>query len=272
MNITAIQTFLAVVRLRNLNRAAEEMNITQSAVTARLDALDQSLGARLLNRSRKGATLTKEGYAFLEQAEVIVRMWQTAQTKISFPEGVTRRFSFVCEPALWAGLGEVWIEDLRSRFPETAFEIWTSLARDAADWLTSSVSDTALLSEPVPGADFESRLFSVDRLMQVSTRKRTAVKWDREYVYVDHGPGFRTQHAQAWSGDETATMTFSNPAWAKDYLLKTGGSAYLPQRMVQEELENGQLFAVEGSPIFDQPVFLSWRKSSAARFPWLSDQ
>jgi len=176
MKISAIQTFLAVVRLRNLNRAAEEMNITQSAVTARLDALDQSIGARLLNRSRKGATLTKEGYAFLEQAEVIARMWETAQSKIAFPEGVTRRFSFVCDPSLWAGLGEDWIARLRSQFPETAFEIWTSLARDAGDWLASGVSDTALLCEPVPGADFENTMFFTDKLVQVSTRKRIAVK------------------------------------------------------------------------------------------------
>ncbi|MEX0304043.1 MAG: LysR family transcriptional regulator, partial [Leisingera sp.] len=63
MNISAIQTFLSVVRTRNLNRAAEELNITQSAVSARLDTLDQALGARLLIRSRKGATLTKEGFA-----------------------------------------------------------------------------------------------------------------------------------------------------------------------------------------------------------------
>ena len=71
MNIATIETFLAVHRLGNLNRAAEELNVTQSAVTARLDALEASLGARLLNRSRKGATLTKAGYSFLEQADII---------------------------------------------------------------------------------------------------------------------------------------------------------------------------------------------------------
>ena len=69
MKIAAIQTFLSVVRTRNLISAAEELNVTQSAVSARLDALEESLGQTLLVRSRKGAKLTKAGFAFLGQAK-----------------------------------------------------------------------------------------------------------------------------------------------------------------------------------------------------------
>ena len=109
MNIAAIQTFLAVVRCRNLNRAAEQLNVTQSAVTARLDTLEQALGAQLLVRSRKGATLTKAGFAFLEQAEVITRTWDNARARANLPRGVTRLFSFVCDPGLWTGR-LIWLE------------------------------------------------------------------------------------------------------------------------------------------------------------------
>ena len=115
MNIAAIQTFLTVIRTGNLNRAAEQMNITQSAVTARLDALEQALGAKLLIRSRKGASLTKPGFAFLDQAEVIVRSWENARARTNLPRGVTRLFSFVCHPSLWSGLGEAWVNDLRNQ-------------------------------------------------------------------------------------------------------------------------------------------------------------
>ena len=52
MNIAAIQTFLAVVETGNLNKAAERLNVTQSTITARLDALEASLGAALLVRNR----------------------------------------------------------------------------------------------------------------------------------------------------------------------------------------------------------------------------
>ncbi len=97
------------------------------------------------------------------------------------------------------------------------------------------------------------------------------MKWHKDYVYVDHGPGFRTQHAQAWPGDETATMAFSHPDWAKQHVLTAGGSAYLPERMVRREIDTGTLFPVEGAPTFEKATYLSWRKSSAVRFPWLDD-
>ena len=47
MNISALKTFLTVVDLGNLNKAAERLNVTQSTVTARLDSLEEALGQRL---------------------------------------------------------------------------------------------------------------------------------------------------------------------------------------------------------------------------------
>ena len=70
MNIAALQTFLAVVQIGNLNKAAEQLNVTQSTVTTRLDTLEETLGQRLLVRSRRGAELTKAGFVFLRHAEV----------------------------------------------------------------------------------------------------------------------------------------------------------------------------------------------------------
>ena len=44
MNITTLKTFLTVVESKNLNRAAARLNVTQSTVSARIDALEQTLG------------------------------------------------------------------------------------------------------------------------------------------------------------------------------------------------------------------------------------
>jgi DNA-binding transcriptional LysR family regulator len=269
MNITAIQTFLSVVRTKNLNVAAAELNVTQSAVTARLDALEQVLGQKLLVRSRKGATMTKAGFAFLEQAGVIVRAWENAKAKISLPRGFTGLFSFVCDPALWSSQGKGWIEHAQSDHPDTAFEIWSALAPQAQTWLQSGMSDAALMGEPVAGMGFGSRVIATERLVHVSTVPRRAVAWDRGYVYVDYGPSVRALHAEAWPGDETAQMSFSNPDWALLYLLDHGGSAYLPEALANPMILAGKLFLVDGSVVFTRKVFLIWREASLTAFPWL---
>ncbi|MGI3184915.1 LysR family transcriptional regulator [Nioella aestuarii] len=268
MNIAAIQTFLAVVRCRNLNRAAEQLNVTQSAVTARLDTLEQALGAQLLVRSRKGATLTKAGFAFLEQAEVIARTWENARARANLPRGVTRLFSFVCDPGLWPELGQRWIDEIRAAHPETAIEIWSGLLRDAETWLQSGMSDAALLSEPVIGAGLEHREFASDRLILVTSSPD--LMWQKQYIYVDYGPLFRAQHAEAWPTDETAALAFSNPDWALDHMRRDGGAAYLPVRIVQGDMDRGCLHPVPGALSFDRRIVLSWRKASAESFSFLA--
>lgn len=272
MNITAIQTFLCVVRTRNLNRAAEEMNITQSAVSARLDALDLALGARLLIRSRKGATLTKEGFAFLEQAEVIARSWENAKTRISLPQGVTHLFSLACAPGLWTGLGAVWIDKIRKANPETAIEIWTASPAEARSWLQSGMCDAALLPEPVDAPACESRIHSTDALIQVATQPRQSVRWHADYIYVDYGSAFRAEHAAAWLSEESAALAFSAPDWALSHILSHGGSAYLPEYLVQDLIAAEQLFQVEGSPSVTQRSHLTWRLDRVERFPWLNNK
>jgi len=272
LNILAIQTFLTVYRLGNLNRAAEELNITQSAVTARLDALDNTMGTALLNRSRKGATLTKAGYGFLEQADIIVRMWQTAKARVTLPTGVTQLFSFVCEPSLWTGRARDMVHGWRMENSDIAFEVWRASAKEASDWLVSGMSDAALMTTPLPGGDIEHRIVDHEKILQVSTRAREARTWDPDYIFVDYGHAFRAWHAETWPGDELARMAFSDAAWALDHLLTEGGSAYLPEALVRQHLNDARLFRVQGAAQFDRQIVLNWRKTATAQFPWFPAQ
>lgn len=270
MNIAAIQTFLAVYRCGNLNRAAEELNVTQSAVTARLDALEAQLGAQVLIRSRKGAELTKAGFAFLKQAELIWQSWEVARARVSLPRGMSRLCSLVVGPGLWQGLAAPWVSDLRAAHPGTAFEIWSGLASDAARWLQSGLSDAALLPEPLSGGDLGTRLFASERLIQVASQPRDTCDWDPDYVFVDYGPGFRARHTEAWPQDNTANLSFNTPSRALAHLLDHGGSAYLPEALARPYLDRRTLFEIPGSPEFQRQTHLSWRKPSVELFPWLT--
>jgi DNA-binding transcriptional LysR family regulator len=72
MQLAQIQGFLEVVRRGNVSRAAVSLRITQPALTARLQALEQELGQPLFVRGRRGVQLTDAGQAFLPYAEQAV--------------------------------------------------------------------------------------------------------------------------------------------------------------------------------------------------------
>ena len=69
MQLAQVEGFVEVARRGNLSRAAEALYLTQPALTARLQTLEEELGAPLFVRGRRGMTLTDTGRAFLPYAE-----------------------------------------------------------------------------------------------------------------------------------------------------------------------------------------------------------
>ena len=214
MNLVALKTFLAVVQTGNLNKAADLINVTQSTVTARLDVLESELGQALLVRSRKGAQLTKAGFAFQRHAEVMVRTWEQGCKAVGLPSGFSGMVSLACHPELWAGLGDRWIDLAQATQEETAFEAWPGEHSEIARWLNSGLVDVAITLLPVSGDGIASRELNRDRLVQVSSEPRSVMEWDENYIYVDLGADFRRQHSLAWPTDNTARTAFGSSSWA----------------------------------------------------------
>ncbi len=271
MNLVVLKTFLAVVQTGNLNKAAELINVTQSTVTARLDALDGELGQALLVRSRKGAQLTKAGFAFQRHAELMVRTWEQGRKAVGLPSGFSGMVSLACHPELWVGFGDCWIDRAKATHQDTAFEAWPGEHADISRWLNSGLVDVAITLLPVSGDDITFSELSRDRLVQVSSEPRSAMKWDENYIYVDLGADFRRRHSLAWPTDNTARTAFGSSGWALAYLLRTDGSAYLPWRLSEPHVDAGQLHVVRDVPEFSRPVFINSRDASVQEYPWLAD-
>jgi LysR family glycine cleavage system transcriptional activator len=66
--IGTLRTFEAVARYLSFTKAADELALTQSAVSHQMRALEEHLGARLFQRLHRGIELTADGRIFLEGA------------------------------------------------------------------------------------------------------------------------------------------------------------------------------------------------------------
>src|ERR1700693_3920369 len=73
MEIDQVKTFLAVATFGGFHRAADALRISQPAVSARIKALEESLGASLFDRSRSGLTLSEAGRILRPYAEELLR-------------------------------------------------------------------------------------------------------------------------------------------------------------------------------------------------------
>ena len=81
MDLTQLRAFVAVAREANLTRAAEQLHVTQPAVSLQIKSLQESLQLILFTRSASGMRLTNDGARLLPFAEkVIASMGEFRQT------------------------------------------------------------------------------------------------------------------------------------------------------------------------------------------------
>ncbi len=90
MELRQLEYFIAVAEEANFTRAAERVHISQSGVSAQVRRLEEELGATLIDRSARTATLTAAGEAALDHAREVLAAAQAVRQAVDDVSGVLR--------------------------------------------------------------------------------------------------------------------------------------------------------------------------------------
>jgi DNA-binding transcriptional LysR family regulator len=139
MNWAHVHTFLAVARTGQILKAARQLNLNHATVGRQVTALEQSLGARLIDRQNQGCTLTPAGEALLVAAEKAESELLRVGSEIS---GTAATISGVVRVGAPEGLGNYFLSQelasLSASHPELVVQLLPlprtfSLSRREAD-------------------------------------------------------------------------------------------------------------------------------------------
>jgi DNA-binding transcriptional LysR family regulator len=253
MQIEALDTFVKIAEVGNFNRASEVLCVTPSTVSARIQMLEDSLGQRLFRRSRTSVTLTQAGSVFLPYAQSVVRNWHKARREIALPHGFNGILTVAAAPVIWRDVMISYLASFQRHEPTVAINAVVTDPATTAAKLNAGEVDVAIVYEPSLKAGWSATELFTDELLLVSTTPRGLVRWDPKYVYVDWARKFSDEVFRAYPVDDTPIVTFSDGDAALEYILRVGGSAYLPRRWV--EALPGRLHVVPNAPIFEVSVF-----------------
>lgn len=127
----------AVVRCGGFRAAGQRLNLTQSAVSARVSGLEARLGIEIFDRTRRGARLTPQGRAFLEQAERLVAMRDAIASGFYSHEGLVG--------TLRIGVAETivhtWLAGMLTRLAEAQPMVRIELSVDTSPTLAQKLLD-----------------------------------------------------------------------------------------------------------------------------------
>jgi len=152
LNIEQLRTFLEVVRLGGVRRAAHSLNITQPAVSARIKTLEDTLAVALFDRTRGGMKLTKRGEMLIRYAEQFEHLAEQVTANIIAPEGIEQHLRLgVAETIAQSWLPE-FVGALHRRFPRVQIDLDVDVSANLRAGLLNREIDLAILLGPISEA------------------------------------------------------------------------------------------------------------------------
>lgn len=159
-----MQTFVRIVEAGSLSAAAAQLGATQPTVSRRLQALEQSLGLRLLQRSTHALRLTVDGERCLARAKALLADWEAFEAELRGaqhePEGCLR---VVVPHAFGQQLLVQPLSGFLQRHPRVRVE-WL-LRDDAHDFIASGIDCAIQVGEPRDPSVVALRLGEVPRIV-----------------------------------------------------------------------------------------------------------
>ena len=155
LDMTALRSFVTVADTGGVTRAAQQLNLTQSAVSMQLKRLEESLGQPLLDRSGRGVSLTPQGEQLLSYGrrllglndEVMARMIDKAfEGEIRF--GVPTDIVYPHVPSI--------LKRFDREYPRMKINLISSYTRKLKEMLTTGAADLILTTEDEIGSDGET--------------------------------------------------------------------------------------------------------------------
>lgn len=255
MDITLARTFLEIVAAGSFLRASERLHVTQTAVSARVRTLEELLARKLFVRNKAGASLTPAGEQFVRYASTLVQVWERARHQVAVPPGRRAVLAVGCEIALWDPLLLHWLLWMRRAAPQLALRTEVGVPGDLLTRVAEGIVDIAVMYAPQQRPGLKIELLIEEKLVMVSTSKRTKAPSPADYVYVDWGPEFAAQHSLAFPGLSNAGVVAGLGPLGREYLLAAGGTGYFRLALVRAHLESGKLHRVPDAPEFLYPAY-----------------
>src|SRR5215468_3088280 len=155
--IDAMQAFVAVADLHGFAPAARKLRLSPSAITRLIAALEDRLGARLLQRTTRSVTLTDAGARYLERARRILADVEEAERAAESERTLPSGLLVVSAPL---GFGRLHVSPVMSaylkRYPEVIGELrledrMISLVEDGVDLAVriGELADSSLVARHV---------------------------------------------------------------------------------------------------------------------------
>ncbi len=260
--LTAMRVFVEVVERGGFTAAAEHLDLSRAMVTRHVSALEQWLGARLLQRTTRRVTLTDAGEHCLRRSQQVLALVAEVEDETRSQDGRLRgQLRLTCSPSFAHAHLAAALVDFLALHPELKVDL---NAGDGAVNLVEARVDLALRISADPDPALIGRVLAPCHSWPVASPAYLDLHGRPRYpseLATHRCLGHANVGRHAWrfaSGAESVEVQVRAPVTANEATtllhaaLAGGGVALLPRYLVNPLWESGQLERL--LPDWDAPV------------------
>jgi LysR family nitrogen assimilation transcriptional regulator len=259
MELRQLRYFLAIAEHGTFSKAASKVFVAQSALSHQLAQLEDELGARLFERSRRGVELTEAGVVFHTYATSILRQVEDAASSVAgLTDSPAGKVVFGIPHSASHALALPLLKAVREELPKVQLELTEELTGNLTRQLLAGSLHMAILFDDGTLEDFISeplvsekmsliyRSEAVDKKAQASISFREALAKPLILPAQPHGvrPLIEQQAARAGLLAPNVVADISSISILRTSLLAGLGCTILPVMPLKAELDSGALVAL----------------------------
>lgn len=208
-DLNDLQAFRAVVELGSFRKAAEAVNISQPALSRRIEKLEEALGVRLFERTTRSVTLTTVGRAFAPSAEQLLDDLDVALLGIrDVSSSRLGHVTIACVPSVAYYFLPSAVASFHRRFPRIRVKLLDASANEVLSAVISGEADFGVSFMGSQESEVDFKVLLQEQFVAACRRdhplaRKKRVTWnelyEHEYVSVDKTSGNRLLLDQALS-------------------------------------------------------------------------
>ena len=251
---------------RHFGRAAQNLFITQAAVSARIKQLEEKLGVTLFIRTRNNIQLSSEGERLVPHAEAVLLSLARAREELALEDAGGSQIYLGVRTGIWSAAMQAKLYSLRDEEPGLVIRLESHQPEAITRGLLDRTMDLGVLYEPPSLPELKCLPIGELTLRLYSSAKRQTLEsaMQDSYVYLDWGDGFSRFHARRFGEDAVPVLRSNMNDLAIDYLAARGGSCFLPASL-EKTLAAAGLRPVAGAPEFSRQLNVAYHSGSRRR-------
>lgn len=257
MDTELLKTFIEVQRTRHFGKAAENLYLTQSAVSFRIRQLEQQLGVNLFSRYRNNIQLTTAGERLLPHAEAMLTALQRARQDVAVSAEQALQLSVAATANVWDAFLLQGFINIQKALPGLSWRAESMGKDQIARQVLERHLDLAILFDAPKVEEMQIDKLGDIKLLPVTTFTSNNITqaMRQQYILVDWGTAFEIQHARFFPDLPPPQLRTGSARIALELMQQSGGSAYLPDTMVRKLLADTSLRLIEDAPVMTRELF-----------------